>query len=90
MTKISIDYQHPNNLRPRPGNPRTHSGKQIRQIAKSIEHFGFTNPVLIDDDNGIVAGHGRVAAAKQLGKVEVPTLRLSGIVLFPVSAHGIN
>ena len=47
-------------LRPSPKNARTHSRKQIRQIAKSIERFGFCNPVLIDDDNQTIAGHGRV------------------------------
>ena len=52
-------------LRPYPKNARTHSRKQIRQIAKSIERFGFCNPVLIDDDNQIIAGHGRVEAASR-------------------------
>jgi 16S rRNA G966 N2-methylase RsmD len=64
-------------LRPYPGNARVHSKKQIRQIANSIERFGFTNPVLISDDNEIIAGHGRVEAAKLLGMASVPTLRLS-------------
>ncbi len=64
-------------LRPYPGNARTHSKKQIRQIAASIERFGFTNPVLISDDGEIVAGHGRVEAAKLLGRESVPALRLS-------------
>ena len=64
-------------LRPYDRNARTHSKKQIRQIAKSIERFGFCNPVLIDDDNRIIAGHGRVAAAKLLKRSEVPTVRLS-------------
>ncbi len=64
-------------LRPYADNARTHSRKQIRQIAKSIERFGFCNPVLIDDRRGIIAGHGRVAAAKLLGISLVPTVRLS-------------
>jgi ParB-like chromosome segregation protein Spo0J len=64
-------------LRPYPGNARTHSKKQIRQIADSIERFGFTNPVLISDDGEIIAGHGRVEAAKLLGMKSVPTLRLT-------------
>jgi ParB-like chromosome segregation protein Spo0J len=54
-------------LRPYGGNARTHSRKQIRQIADSIQKFGFTNPVLISDDDEIIAGHGRVEAAKLLG-----------------------
>ena len=64
-------------LRPYAKNARTHSKKQIRQIADSIEKFGFTNPVLISDDDEIIAGHGRVKAAKVLGWQSVPTLRLS-------------
>src|SRR6266436_1372418 len=63
-------------LRPYTKNPRTHSKKQIGQIAESIKRFGFTNPVLISDDE-IIAGHGRVAAAKVLGIESVPTVRLS-------------
>ena len=63
-------------LRPWPRNARTHCKKQVRQIADSIRRFGFTNPVLIDNDNAILAGHGRVAAAKLLGMDEVPCLRL--------------
>jgi DNA modification methylase len=64
-------------LTPYANNARTHSNKQIRQIAKSIERFGFTNPILIDDDHQIIAGHGRVAAAKLLGLTAVPARRLS-------------
>ena len=64
-------------LRPRANNARTHSRKQIRQIAESIRRFGFTNPVLIGDDGEIIAGHGRVEAAKLVGLASVPALRLS-------------
>jgi DNA modification methylase len=64
-------------LRAWPQNARTHSKKQIRQIADSIKKFGFTNPVLIDNDRTILAGHGRVAAAQHLGLSEVPCLRLA-------------
>lgn len=64
-------------LRPYPANARTHSKRQIKQIAASIRRFGFINPVLVDDDLMIIAGHGRVEAAKQLGQEEVPVLRLS-------------
>ena len=64
-------------LRPYSRNARIHSKKQIRQIADSIQKFGFTNPVLISDDDEIVAGHGRVEAARLLGMHSVPTLRLS-------------
>ena len=64
-------------LKPYAGNARTHSKRQLRQIAKSIERFGFCNPVLIDGNRQIIAGHGRVAAAKLLGLSVVPTVRLS-------------
>jgi len=63
-------------LRPYARNARTHSRRQIKKIAASIERFGFVNPVLIDENNQIIAGHGRVAAAKLLGWPEVPTLRV--------------
>ncbi len=66
-------------LKPYRANARTHSRKQIQQIADSIERFGFTNPILIDDDDGIIAGHGRVEAAKLLGLSGVPALRLSNL-----------
>ena len=64
-------------LRPHPNNARTHSRKQVKQIAKSIEKFGFCNPVLVDDAKQIIAGHGRVEAAKLLGIDAVPTCKLS-------------
>jgi DNA modification methylase len=64
-------------LRPAARNARTHSKRQIKQIADSIRRFGFTNPVLIDDDNRIVAGHGRVEAARSMDIAAVPCLRLS-------------
>ena len=58
------------------GNPRTHSDAQIEQIAASIREFGWTNPILIDADNTIIAGHGRLAAASRLGLAQVPVIRL--------------
>ncbi len=64
-------------LKPYPRNARRHSKAQIKQIAASIERFGFNNSVLIADDGGIIAGHGRVAAAKFLGIETVPAVRLS-------------
>src|SRR5580704_15410563 len=77
----SVDHKieiHPvGELAPYPNNARTHSRKQIRQIAESIKRFGFTNPVLIDDAGQIIAGHGRVEAAKLIGLAAVPVLRIS-------------
>ena len=60
-------------------NSRTHTEEQINQVAASIKEFGFTNPVLIDDDNGIIAGHGRVMAAQKLNINDVPCIVLSGL-----------
>src|SRR5271169_4483264 len=77
MQPLAIEPMAVTRLRPCARNARTHSKKQIRQIADSIRKFGFTNPVLIGDDNQIIAGHGRVEAAKLLGMQSVPTLRLS-------------
>jgi len=74
---MNFENRPTHSLRPYPGNARTHSPKQIRQIAKSIERFGFNNPVLVDDDDQIIAGHGRVEAAKLLHLKTVPTVRLS-------------
>ena len=74
---LAVEYKSVAVLKPYHRNARTHSRKQIRQIAESISRFGFTNPVLVDDDLSIIAGHGRVEAAKLLGLVEVPCLRVS-------------
>ena len=76
MTQANIERIAISHLRHWVRNARTHSKKQIRQIANSIETFGFTNPVLIDETRTILAGHGRVEAAKLLGLGEVPCLRL--------------
>ena len=63
-------------LKPNPRNARTHSKRQIKLIADSLKTFGFVNPVVIDEDGMIVAGHGRVVAAKRIGMTEVPALRI--------------
>jgi DNA modification methylase len=74
---MKIEYVSVHELRPYANNARTHSKKQVQQIANSIKKFGFCNPVLIDDAKQIIAGHGRVEAAKLLGIDAVPTCRLS-------------
>ncbi|HSC56105.1 MAG TPA: DNA methyltransferase [Nitrospira sp.] len=74
-------------LQPNPRNSRVHSRKQISQIAKSIEKFGFVNPVLTDDNYQIIAGHGRYEAAKQLGIDTVPAIRLSHLSPTEVRAY---
>ena len=66
-------------LKPHPKNARTHPKKQIRQIADSIESFGFTSPILVDENNTVLAGHGRLAAAKLIGLSEVPTMVVSAL-----------
>ena len=77
MQTLSIEYQPLGALKPRASNPRTHSDKQIDQIAHAILRFGFTNPILVGTDNLIAAGEGRWRAARKLGLAEVPTIRLS-------------
>jgi hypothetical protein len=60
-------------------NSRTHSDEQVGQVAASIKEFGFTNPVLIDEDGGIIAGHGRTLAAKKLGIDTIPAIKMIGL-----------
>lgn len=74
--KRTIEYVSTSSLTPYARNSRTHSPQQVKQIAASIKEFGFTNPVLIDEANGIIAGHGRVMAAEHLQLTEVPCIRL--------------
>ena len=76
-TRLKIVNRDPGELKVYAGNARTHSDKQITQIAASIRKFGFVNPVLIGSDGIVIAGHGRVAAAMQLGLREVPTIELA-------------
>jgi hypothetical protein len=76
---LLISYQPASALKDYPRNARTHSKHQIRQIADSIKAFGFVSPVLISQDNTIIAGHGRVAAAKLLGITRVPTIQLDNL-----------
>jgi hypothetical protein len=76
MTKLKITYKKTTELIPYAKNARTHSEAQIGQIAASIKEFGFTQPVLLDGQNGIIAGHGRVLAALKLDLDQVPTIEL--------------
>ena len=75
--KLKIQYKPIQDLIPYARNSRTHDDAQVAQIAASIKEFGWTNPVLLDGENGIIAGHGRVMAASKLGEKEVPTIELS-------------
>lgn len=86
-SELTIAYLPTDVLLPNPCNARTHSRHQRRQIAASIKAFGFTNPVLIDNRNTIIAGHGRVEAAKLLGIDRVPTVRLEGLTQDQIRAY---
>ena len=83
---LKIVYRRIEELKPDPANTRHHSKKQIRQIANSIETFGFNVPILIDRDGKVIAGHGRLLAARELGMTEVPTLCLDHLTRAQVSA----
>jgi DNA modification methylase len=76
---LEINYINTDVLIPYVNNSRTHSDKQVTEIASSIKEFGFTNPVLIDKENTIIAGHGRLLASKKLGLKEVPTILLENL-----------
>ena len=73
---MQIEQIDVGDLIPYINNSRTHSDEQVMQVASSMKEFGFTNPILIDGDGGIIAGHGRLMAAKKLGLDEVPCIRL--------------
>jgi ParB-like chromosome segregation protein Spo0J len=74
---LRIEYLPVEKLRPYERNARTHSDAQIDAIAESIRQFGFNSPILIDDNNGVIAGHARLAAARKLELDTVPCVRLS-------------
>ena len=79
MNKIEIRYKKVEDLIPYVNNSRTHSDDQVSQIASSMKEFGWTNPILLDGENGIIAGHGRLMAARKLNQTEVPTIELAGL-----------
>ena len=77
MDDLQIAWRRLGELIPYARNPRTHTDAQVAQIAASIREFGWTNPVLVDGANGIIAGHGRVLAARKLGLGRVPVIELA-------------
>lgn len=79
MKDLKIEWRTLAKLVPYARNARTHSEEQVAQIAASIQEFGWTNPVLVDEADGIIAGHGRVLGAQKLGMVEVPVIVLRGL-----------
>lgn len=76
---LEVTYKATAELIPYVNNTRLHTEEQVSQVASSIKEFGFTNPILIDEDGGVIAGHGRLMAAKLLKLTEVPTITLSGL-----------
>ena len=78
-TKLKVVYEKTADIIPYVNNPRQHSEEQITHLASSIKEFGFTNPILIDEFNTVIAGHGRLLAAKKINLDDVPTIRLSGL-----------
>jgi DNA modification methylase len=87
LSKLNVLYLPIESLKPHPSNARTHSRQQIRQIARSIQFFGFTNPLLIGSDGTVIAGHGRMAAAKRLGLTEVPTICIENLTKQQIRAY---
>jgi len=87
LSQLTVTYAEIQNLVPYVRNARTHSRRQIRQIADSIRRFGFTNPVLVNRSRMIIAGHGRVAAAKLLGITQVPTICLDNLTEDEIRAY---
>jgi ParB-like chromosome segregation protein Spo0J len=77
--RLQVEYRAASLLLPFANNARTHSEAQVSQIAASIREFGWTNPILVDAQNGIIAGHGRLLAAEKLGMREVPVTELAGL-----------
>src|ERR1700722_18646147 len=74
--RVAVSYHPADRVKLDPTNPRRHSPHQIRQIARSIEAFGFNVPVLVDANLKVIAGHGRVLASRELGWREIPTICL--------------
>ena len=77
--RLSITYRAITDIIPDPRNARTHPKRQIDQLKASIQEFGFTNPILVDPGGHIIAGHGRLQAARTMGFADVPTIILSGL-----------
>jgi ParB-like chromosome segregation protein Spo0J len=87
LPQLKITYKPIGSLASYPNNSRKHSQHQIRQIASSIKAFGFTNPILIEQNDTVIAGHGRVAAAKLLDMDQVPAIRLEGLSRDQIRAY---
>lgn len=87
VPKPKIELIEASSLKPYANNPRTHSQEQVETIARSIAEFGWTNPILIDGDLTVIAGHGRLLAAQKLGVRTVPCVRLAHLTPAQVRAY---
>lgn len=87
QNKMNIVYKNIKELKPYKKNAKKHSKEQVEQIANSIEEFGFTQPVIIDKHNSVVAGHGRILGAKKAGLKQVPTVMLEELTEEQIKAY---
>lgn len=86
-SKMNIVYRNIKELKPYKKNAKKHNKEQVEQIANSIKEFGFTQPVIIDKNNCVVAGHGRILGAKKAGLKQVPTVMLSDLTPEQIKAY---
>ena len=86
MAKLQIVYMRPDELRPYEHNAKQHPAKQVEQIANSIREFGFRQPIVVDADNVVVIGHGRLLAAKELGLETVPVVKADDLTEAQIKA----
>ena len=87
MEELNIVYKPIKELKPYKKNAKKHSKEQVEQIANSIKEFGFTQPVIIDKHNSVVAGHGRILGAKKAGLKQVPTVCLEDLTEEQIKAY---
>ena len=87
MQELNIIYKNIKELKPYKKNAKKHSKEQVEQIANSIKEFGFTQPVIIDKNNCVVAGHGRILGAKKVGLKQVPTVTLEELTEEQIKAY---
>lgn len=87
MQELNIVYKNIKELKPYKKNAKKHDKKQVEQIANSIKEFGFTQPVIIDKNNCVVAGHGRILGAKKAGLKQVPTVTLEELTEEQIKAY---
>ena len=87
MEKIQIVYKKIGDLKPYKKNAKKHPKEQVERIANSIKEFGFTQPVIIDKDNCVVAGHGRILGAKKAGLKTIPTVKLESLTEEQIKAY---